>query len=141
MPRNQLSKFDKDLRKIISQNLKKYTHHLTQVQLSEMTGIPKSTLSGYFAMRSTPNAGAVEKIANVLHLKKSDIDPRFSLHISKQPSSLQAAQHSPDAHVAALSMLTPKEQEIIQKYRSLSPEGQTLIDASLNALYKTTIQE
>ena len=57
MPRNKLSKFDKELRAQISANLKKYTDGITQYELSEMTGIPVSTLSGYFAMRSTPNAG------------------------------------------------------------------------------------
>nr|DAD98248.1 MAG TPA: Repressor protein CI [Myoviridae sp. ctiu99] len=78
MPRNKLSKFDRELREIISENLKKHAGHLTQAQLSEITGIPASTLSGYFAMRSTPNAGNVQKIADALHLQKSDIDPRFS---------------------------------------------------------------
>ncbi len=78
MPRNKLSKFDKELRAKISANLKKYTEGLTQYQLSDMTGIPVSTLSGYFAMRSTPNAGNIQKIADALHIDKSDLDPRFS---------------------------------------------------------------
>ena len=77
MPRNKLSYFDRNLRKQISENLKKYAGHLTQYQLSDMTGIPASTLSGYFSMRSTPNAGAVQKIADALNVNKSDIDPRF----------------------------------------------------------------
>ena len=77
MPRNKLSHFDRNLRKRISENLKKYAGHLTPYQLSDMTGIPASTLSGYFSMRSTPNAGAVQKIADALNVNKSDIDPRF----------------------------------------------------------------
>lgn len=83
MPRNKLSKFDKELRAQISANLKKYTEGLTQYQLSDMTGIPVSTLSGYFAMRSTPNAGNIQKIADALHINKSDLDPRFSNTILK----------------------------------------------------------
>lgn len=79
MPRNKLSKFDKELRAQISANLKKYTDGITQYELSEMTGIPVSTLSGYFAMRSTPNAGNIQKIADALHIDKSDLDPRFSI--------------------------------------------------------------
>lgn len=43
MPRNKLSKFDKELRAQISANLKKYTDGITQYELSEMTGIPVST--------------------------------------------------------------------------------------------------
>lgn len=79
MPRNKLSKFDKELRAQISANLKKYTDGITQYELSEMTGIPVSTLSGYFAMRSTPNAGNIQKIADALHIDKSDLDPRFQI--------------------------------------------------------------
>lgn len=77
MARNQLSDFDKKLRQQISENLKKYTSHMTQSELSKLTGIPASTLSGYFAMRSTPNVGTVQKIADALNLQKSDLDPRF----------------------------------------------------------------
>lgn len=88
MPRNKLSKFDKELREQISKNLKRYTEGLTQYQLSDMTGIPVSTLSGYFAMRSTPNAGNVQKIADALHIKKSDIDPRFSDSLLNQETEI-----------------------------------------------------
>lgn len=98
MPRNKLSDFDKRLREAIANNLKKYTSHLTQGQLSEMTGIPTSTLSGYFAERSTPNAGNIQKIADALGIDKSDIDPRFSSteNISSAPAvSLQKGNRIP----------------------------------------------
>ena len=78
MPRNKLSEFDQSLREQISKNLKQLCESMTQSELSELTGIPESTISGYFAMRSTPNAGNVQKIADALGVKKSDIDPRFS---------------------------------------------------------------
>ena len=71
MPGNKLSEFEKDLRKIISANLKKYAAHLTQSQLSDLTGIPTSTLSGYFAMRSTPNAGNVPKKLQTPYIYKN----------------------------------------------------------------------
>lgn len=79
MPRHPLSPFDKKIREQIAENLKKYTNHLTQGQLSDMTGIPASTLSGYFAMRSTPSPGNLQKIADALNIDKSEIDPRFLL--------------------------------------------------------------
>lgn len=78
MARNQLSEFEIRTRKEISSNLKKYTKNITQGKLSEMTGIPASTISGYFAERSTINAGNLQKIADVLNINKSDIDPRFN---------------------------------------------------------------
>ncbi|KRM81371.1 hypothetical protein FC35_GL000151 [Limosilactobacillus coleohominis DSM 14060] len=52
---------------------------MTQKELSEKTGIPTSTISGYFAKRSTPNAGALQKLADALNVNKSDIDPRYKL--------------------------------------------------------------
>lgn len=87
MPRNKLSRFDKELRTQISENLKKHAGGMTQFKLSEMTGIPVSTLSGYFAMRSTPNAGNIQKIADALHINKSDLDPRFSNNILKSEAN------------------------------------------------------
>lgn len=87
MPRNKLSRFDKELRAQISENLKKHTGGMTQFKLSEITGIPVSTLSGYFAMRSTPNAGNIQKIADALHINKSDLDPRFSNNILKSDAN------------------------------------------------------
>lgn len=96
MPRNKLSKFDKELRAQISANLKKYTDGTTQYELSEMTGIPVSTLSGYFAMRSTPNAGNIQKIADALHIDKSDLDPRFSNSILKNDANEEPELNSRD---------------------------------------------
>ena len=78
MPRNALNEFEKGLRKQISENLKKYTPNITQNELSKLTGIPASTISGYFAMRSTPNATNVQKLANALNCSIADLDPRFA---------------------------------------------------------------
>lgn len=77
MARNKLSLPEMKAREEISKNLKHYSHGMTQKQLSEKTGIPASTLSGYFAKRSTPNAGALQKLADALNIRKSDIDPRY----------------------------------------------------------------
>lgn len=81
MPRNKLSDPEKIARNIISKNLIAYSHGMTQAELAKRTGIPKSTLSGYFAQRSTPNAGNLEKISNALGINKSDIDPRYKFDI------------------------------------------------------------
>jgi transcriptional regulator with XRE-family HTH domain len=100
MPRNQLTAFDKQLRATISANLKKYTRHMTQGKLSDLTGIPESTLSGYFAERSTPHPGNVQKIADALNIDKSDIDPRFT---------------KSDTDNSVFLKLTPKDEKDIQK--------------------------
>ena len=77
MARNKLSPLDIKVREDISNNLKRLAHGRTQQQISDETGIPVSTLSGYFAKRSTPNAGAVQKLADYFGVNKSDIDPRY----------------------------------------------------------------
>ncbi|MCX8721395.1 MULTISPECIES: LexA family protein [Lactobacillus] len=91
MPRNKLSDPEKIARQTIAENLRKFTHGMTQAELSAKTGIPKSTLSGYFAQRSTPNAGTLEKIADALNISKSDIDPRYDLTL---PSNIIDIDHS-----------------------------------------------
>lgn len=79
MARNKLSLPEQRARETISENLKHYSRGMTQKELSEKTGIPTSTISGYFAKRSTPNAGALQKLADALNVNKSDIDPRYKL--------------------------------------------------------------
>ncbi|WP_424685104.1 helix-turn-helix domain-containing protein [Enterococcus sp.] len=77
--RKALSPYDIDLRKVISSNLKRLTktRGLTQMDLAEKTGIPQSTLSGYFAERSTINFKNLEIVANFFKVDKSEIDPRY----------------------------------------------------------------
>ena len=83
MPRNKLQDPEKVARHNISVNLKRLSRGLTQKDLSELTNIPASTLSGYFAERSTPNAGALHKIADALHVDKSEIDTRYKVENKK----------------------------------------------------------
>lgn len=77
MARNKLSLPEQRAREVISENLKHFSRGITQKELSKRTGIPASTISGYFAKRSTPNAGALQKLADALNVNKSDIDPRY----------------------------------------------------------------
>lgn len=78
MPRNKLSPLEVKIREQISNNLKRLSHGTTQKEISFKTGIPESTISGYFAKRSTPNAGAVQKLSDFFNVSKSEIDPRYS---------------------------------------------------------------
>lgn len=123
MPRNKLSKFDKELRAQISANLKKYTDGITQYELSEMTGIPVSTLSGYFAMRSTPNAGNIQKIADALHIDKSDLDPRFSNSILKSAANEEPELSSRDEREIASDL-----EDMMNSVSSAAFEGEDDIE-------------
>lgn len=123
MPRNKLSKFDNELRAQISANLKKYTDGITQYELSEMTGIPVSTLSGYFAMRSTPNAGNIQKIADALHIAKSDLDPRFSNSILKNDANEEPELNSRDEREIASDL-----EDMMNSISSAAFEGEDDIE-------------
>ncbi|MFS1016805.1 helix-turn-helix domain-containing protein [Enterococcus casseliflavus] len=78
MARPPLNNFEKQLRKEISDNLKRITRGRTQAQISQMTGIPASTISGYFSQRSTIKEENVKKIAKAFGVPEIEIDPRFA---------------------------------------------------------------
>jgi repressor LexA len=77
----KMKKIDRDLplKREISENIKRLMkkHGLTQIKLSELSGISKSTLSDYINCKTLINPGNVEKLANVFNVNKSDIDPSF----------------------------------------------------------------
>lgn len=131
MPRNKLSDPEKIARKTISENLKYYSRNYTQKQLAEITGIPASTLSGYFAQRSTPNAGALEKIATVLGVKKSDLDPRYKINQTSFPSNTEylyqsdsVAKHIPLIGEIACGDPITAEENVEEYITHVFPKGQ-----------------
>ena len=88
-----------------------------------MTGIPVSTLSGYFAMRSTPNAGNIQKIADALHIDKSDLDPRFSNSILKSDANEEPELNSRDEREIASDL-----EDMMNSVSSAAFEGEDDIE-------------
>lgn len=121
MARNKLSKFEIHIREQISNNLKSIINKrgITQAQLSDKTGIPASTLSGYFAKRSTPNAGMVQKLSDALDVQKSDIDPRcadnFSKTESKKVFDLKEAIDNDELMSYGGKEISPLEKEMVKR--------------------------
>lgn len=76
-----MKKIDRDLplKKEISKNIKKLLKEKgwSQIKLSEISGISKSTLSDYINCKTLINPGNVEKLAKAFNVKKSEIDPSF----------------------------------------------------------------
>lgn len=67
-------------REEISRNIKYYmslNNKISLQQLSELTGIPKSTLGNYTQKANSPTPEAVKKIARALNVNPEDIDPRL----------------------------------------------------------------
>ncbi|BAK28981.1 transcriptional regulator [Streptococcus gallolyticus subsp. gallolyticus] len=71
-------------REIFSQNLNRIMKNkgVRQIDLHNNLGIPKSTITGYVKGYSMPTLGNIQKIADYLNVKKSDLDPRFSANSS-----------------------------------------------------------
>ena len=51
---------------------------IRQIDLHNALEIPKSTITGYVKGRSMPTSSNLQKLADYLGVKKSDLDPRFS---------------------------------------------------------------
>ena len=73
MDRNQ------ELKLQISSNIKRImkSKGMTQLNLADKTGISKSTISDYLNNKTLINPDNVQKVADALNVKKSEIDPTF----------------------------------------------------------------
>ncbi|MDF2910623.1 MAG: transcriptional regulator, family [Sporolactobacillus laevolacticus] len=80
---------DEEIARQISFNLNKIIskRKITQADLSTLSGISKTTLSGYFTGTSTPTPGNSQLIADALKINKEDFDPRFSSYLIKSIGS------------------------------------------------------
>lgn len=81
--RGELTPNEIRIRKEISNKLNDLLilNNKKQIDIHNSTGIPKSTLTGYFKGTSIPNSGNIQKLANFFGVKKSEIDPRYSSKI------------------------------------------------------------
>lgn len=70
---------DLPLKKEIANNIQKLIKDRgwTQIKLSELSGISKSTLSDYKNCKTLINPGNVEKLSEAFGVPKSEIDPSF----------------------------------------------------------------
>lgn len=81
MARAELTPKDIEYKKIIASHL----HYLLnqknakQIDVYRSTGIPASTLTGYFKGTSLPSPKNVQKLADFFGVSKEDIDPRFEI--------------------------------------------------------------
>lgn len=78
MARSKRSTFDEDMRRIVALKLGMALKRKgwTKTMLADKTGISSSTLSGYFTAKYNISEENLEKLADVLEMKPSEIDPR-----------------------------------------------------------------
>lgn len=79
MARTELTPKDIEYKKLISSRLQSLLsrNNVKQVDIHKSTGIPASTLTGYFKGTTLPSPRNVQKLADFFGVVKSDIDPRF----------------------------------------------------------------
>lgn len=79
MPRTELTPQDKEYKKVISATLNELLQlsGKKQIDITRQTGIPASTLTGYFKGTRLPSPVNVQKLADFFNVLKSDVDPRF----------------------------------------------------------------
>lgn len=79
MVRGKYTEYEIYIRRKIADNIRRLLdqHKMTQKKLSEVTGIPTSTLSDYLNEKSLAVPGNVQKIANAFGVRKEDVDPSF----------------------------------------------------------------
>lgn len=84
--RTQIELLEKQLKKTIANNLKAImkAKGITQSKLSEISGIPQSTISDIIKEKFLVNAGKVQSIAESLKVPKSEIDPSFDLTLKNE---------------------------------------------------------
>lgn len=134
MGRKPLTDFDRRIRAKISNNLRRITHGDTQVMISDKTGIPVSTLSGYFNQTSTINADNTKKIAQAYGVKVQDIDPRYSLKNFEALDSQLTEEHYEDIRRAENAPEWATEDDLIDLKKLLeSNQGMTYGDEEFDA--------
>src|SRR5690625_2230184 len=105
---------DLKLKNEIANNIRKFmkAKNITQIKLSEISGVSRSTLSDYLNSKTLINPGNVEKISTALGVKKSDIDPSFASEkqLTKREQNIQTIAAHIDEDV------TEEEMEDIKKY-------------------------
>ncbi len=106
---------DLPLKNEIAKNIRrlmKLNGFKSQLRLSKVSGISKSTLSDYLNSRTLINPGNVEKLSAVFNVDKSEIDPSFGT--SKDMSKKEKQIKTIAAHID--DDVTDEEMEDIMKY-------------------------
>ncbi|MBF0778141.1 helix-turn-helix domain-containing protein [Streptococcus cuniculi] len=112
-------------RQIIADNITYYRKQrgITQKELAKKIGISASTMTDYMKLRSAPSFGVIQKLADFLEIKKSDIDSTFKDSQSSATNPHIEIAPSPDAKNSTVQAITdkvvqlhPERQENVLEY-------------------------
>ncbi|WP_304652434.1 helix-turn-helix transcriptional regulator [uncultured Ligilactobacillus sp.] len=86
MARTELTPQDIEYKKVISSKLQRLLNSSgkKQIDITRQTGIPASTLTGYFKGTRLPSPKNVAKLASFFNVPDYEIDPRFKKDDGKE---------------------------------------------------------
>ena len=112
---------------MISKNIKilRERYNLSQKELAVIAGVSDKAVSSWERGTKEPRMGAIQKLAEHFNLKKSNL-----IEDDGMTDLISAPQD-----------FTPKEKELIKKYRRLTPEGKETVDTILDLQYRIAVPE
>lgn len=118
MPGRKLSPQDIQSKKMIANRLNELLKKsgFIKKDVNERTGIPNSTLSGYFNGTRLPTPENVEKLAKFFKVDKSEIDPRFATEPKTTADNYDLDAMLDNAHSYDGKPLDDHDRELIRQY-------------------------
>lgn len=118
MPGRKLSPQDIQSKKMIANRLNELLKKsgFIKKDVNERTGIPNSTLSGYFNGTRLPTPENVEKLAKFFKVDKSEIDPRFATKPKTTADNYDLDAMLDNAHSYDGKPLDDHDRELIRQY-------------------------
>ncbi|HIH3015414.1 TPA: XRE family transcriptional regulator [Streptococcus pneumoniae] len=123
---------EKKRMQIIAENITHFRKQrgITQKELAKEVGITASTMTDYMKLRSAPSFGVIQKLADYLGVKKSDIDTTFK---EESTNSLPDAPDSLTQQIMdKVVQLTPPNQKIVLRTSEELLESQNEEETKIN---------
>lgn len=101
---------------------------LSQLALSKLIGVSQQTIGSWETGRTSPDLLMLVNLADFF-----DVTTDYLLGRTKNRKSLEPAQ--PPATPPSTPALTPQEQDLLRKYRVLTPNSRDAVNAVIDTYY------
>ena len=101
---------------------------LSQLALSKLIGVSQQTIGSWETGRTSPDLLMLVNLADFF-----DVTTDYLLGRTKNRKLLEPAQ--PPAAPTPAPAITPQEQDLLRKYRQLTPTGRSQLDTYLDFLF------
>lgn len=121
MARTELTPQDIEYKKIISSKLNSLLNSANkkQIDITRQTGIPASTLTGYFKGTRLPAPKNVAKLASFFNVPDYEIDPRFKKNVDENDLDGRLEKMLDSARSFEGKPITPNDRELLKDWLKL----------------------